>query len=402
LTEANSSTSFQETFSQTGDSQGIQKLLEGTNTGWIILIFLLLGLLLSLTPCVLPMIPILLGHLLGKQRGTKQSFFLSFAYTVGVVSVYTSFGLLAGITGENLSLWLQKPIFLISFALLLVLFALSMFGVFQLKIPNALENKLTAIYAKQPKFRALGAFIMGVLSALMVGPCITPALLGVLLYIAQTHDLWLGGLSLAFLGLGMCLPLLILGTLSAKFSSTLNKLNRFGLLFKGFFGVILLFLALWMVLPLISNRYIPDQIAQWRGIYNSPKESSDLKFIPVKTVEELDDLLKRYKDHPVLLDFYATWCVACIEMEHKTFSDPKVKQALQSVILIRVDVTEHSEADRAFYQRFNIFGPPMILWFDQDGQEMTAHRITGFVGSVGFLDRLSSYLKAREQTPPKE
>jgi thiol:disulfide interchange protein DsbD len=343
------------------------------------------------------MIPILVGHLIGHKQGTKQGFLLSVAYTVGVVCVYTLLGVLAGLTGENLSLWLQKPIFLSLFALLLVFLALSMFGLFQLKLPSALENRLSELYARQPKFHALGAFVMGILSALMVGPCITPALLGVLLHIAQTHDVWVGALSLAFLGLGMCIPLLVLGALSSKLSKVFSsRLNRFSVLFKGIFGVILLCLAFWTILPLVSSRYVPEQLAQWRGIQTQTVEASPLTFIPIKTVEELNQALERHRGHPVLLDFYATWCVACIEMEHKTFTDPAIVEALRSVVLLRVDVTEHSEEDRRFYQRFNIFGPPMILWFDTKGQEMKAFRVTGFMGPAAFSERLNLYLKQHQ------
>lgn len=366
----------------------VDSLLQGGSFGLIVAVFFVIGLLLAFTPCVLPMIPILVGYLLGQHRGTIKGGLISAAYSLGVVLIYTLFGVLAGLTGKNLALWLQKPVFLILFAVLLLLFALSMFGLFHLKLPHRLENRLSQLYDKQPKFRWFGAFMMGCLSALMVGPCITPALLGVLLHIAQTQDVALGASALAAMGFGMCVPLLVLGMLSSQLTPFFRKLNQFSVWFKGLFGVLLLLLAFWTLIPVLPSAVVPKTVAQWRGVDSS---RSALPFKRVHNLESLQRALAEHRGEPVLLDFYATWCTACIEMEHKTFADPAVREALKDVVLLQVDVTAHSEDDRQLYQYFNIFGPPMILWFDSQGDELKSLRVTGFMDAERFLAHVQAY-----------
>jgi thiol:disulfide interchange protein DsbD len=366
----------------------VDSLLKGGSFGLIVAVFFVIGLLLAFTPCVLPMIPILVGYLLGQHRGTIKGGLISVAYSLGVVLIYTLFGVLAGLTGKNLALWLQKPVFLILFAVLLLLFALSMFGLFHLKLPHRFENRLSQLYDKQPKFRWFGAFVMGCLSALMVGPCITPALLGVLLHIAQTQDVSLGASALAAMGFGMCVPLLVLGMLSSQLTPFFRKLNQFSVWFKGFFGVLLLFLAFWTLIPVLPNSIVPKTVAQWRGVESTP---SALPFKRVHNLEALQSALAEHRGQPVLLDFYATWCRACIEMEHKTFADQAVREALKDVVLLQVDVTAHSQGDRQLYQYFNIFGPPMILWFDSQGDELKSLRVTGFMDAQRFLEHVQAY-----------
>ncbi len=407
------------------------------------------GLLLSLTPCVFPMIPILSGIIVGQGEKitTSRSFMLSLAYVLAMAAVYAVVGVIAAVTGANLQAAFQNPWVLIAFAGLFVALALSLFGFYELQMPTAIQNRLTNVSNKQKSGSLTGAAVMGVLSALIVGPCVTAPLMGALVYISQTGDGLLGGLALFVMGLGMGVPLLLLG-LSA--GSLLPKAGVWMDAVKAVFGVMMLGVAIWFlerVLPspvtmflwaallILSGVYMGafhgygkvghKLMPLWKGlglilivwgvliligmaagngnplqplkglgggsVAGAPASGAGVKqeglpFRPIKGVAELDRVLDeaRAQNKMVMLDFSAEWCITCKELEAFTFTDPGVHEALKDVILIRADVTANDEQDKALLKRFGIIGPPAILFFTPDGKEQRGYRVVGFMNAEDF------------------
>lgn len=421
--------------------------LAGGSLWKIALAFLAFGLLLSFTPCVLPMVPILSSIIVGEGDVTRRrSFLMALAYCLGMALVYTSLGVAAGLAGEGLAGALQKPWVLVMFALLLVLLSLSMFDVYQLQLPVSLQSKLGKASGGLKRGRFVGVFFMGALSALIVGPCVAAPLAGTLVYISQTRDVLLGGLALFSMAMGMSVPLLLVG-LSA--GSLLPKAGAWMIGVKYVFGLLLIAVAIWMVSPIlpasavmlfwgafallcsvflglfdassakptIANRFgktfglvlfviglleivgaaaggtnVLEPLSQLQGASSARSgEEKSVGFTRIRTVAELDQALLSAKK-PVMLDFYADWCVACKEMDRFTFHDPKVIEQLGNLTLLQVNVTANSEDDRVLMKRFGLFGPPGMIFFDAKGNEIADSRIVGVLEASAFFDHLNKFV----------
>ena len=415
-----------------GEVGRIQSSLASGKLSLILPLFFLLGLGLSLTPCVLPMVPILSFIIVGEgaQTSRQRGFILSLSYALGMAFVYTALGIAAGLLGEGLAAALQKPWLLTSFALLIAFMSLAMFDVYQLQMPASLQLLLTKMSERQKGGKLLGVFIMGALSALIVGPCVAAPVAGALVYISQTRNVIIGGSALFVMALGMSVPLLLLG-LSA--GTLLPRAGQWMKVVKPLFGVVMLALALWMVASLIPSwvlmagwgllaiaygifillsghlgwfpklfgvLFVLLGAVQWIGIATGSdnpfapwenlrdKRAHKTEFKKIKTVEELDQALASAGGKAVMLDFYADWCVSCIEMEKLTFTEPAVKQVMDQMLLLQADVTANDADDKALLKRFGLFGPPGIIFFDRDGQEILQARVIGFKTSDIFLQRL--------------
>lgn len=331
--------------------------------------FLLFGLLLAFTPCVLPMIPILSGIIAGEGGGVGKlrALALSLAYVLGMALAYALAGLGAAFSGSQLAAALQNAWVLGTFALVFVVLALSMFGLYELRLPGFIHQRLDQAQQRFPGGRVASVAGMGALSAVIVSPCVAAPLAGALLYIAQTRDVALGGAALFAMALGMGAPLVVVGisegALLPKSGPWLNRV-------KYFFGVLLLAVAAWIVSPLLLSG------------------KGDTKFVRVDSVAELDARLAT-PGKPVMLDFYADWCVSCKEMEAFTFGEPRVKAQLDRMLLLQVDVTANTAEHKALLRRFSLFGPPGIIFFDAQGREIKGLRVIGYQDAERFLKTLS-------------
>ena len=404
-------------------------------------IFFGAGILLTFTPCVLPMIPILSGIIVGENRAVAKAhaFALSVTYVLGMAVTYTVIGVVAALSGAFISAALQNPWVLAAFATIFVVLALSMFGFYDLQLPSALHAKAHAASAKLRGGELGAVALMGMLSAAIVSPCVAAPLAGALLYIGQTRDALLGGAALFSLALGMGVPLVVVGTTEG---ALLPKSARAMVAVKKFFGWALLAVAIWIVSPIIppaaqmlawaalliigavylhaldplphdapgfarlakgvgvialvagaalvigalSGARDPLQpLAGWR---TGSAPVPEVRFERVRSLGELDARLKT-ADRPVMLDFYADWCVSCKEMERFTFADDKVRAQLGNMLLLQADVTANSPADQALLKRFRLFGPPGIIFLDASGREIPGLRVIGFQPPDRFLETLA-------------
>ena len=361
-----------------------------TGNLWLVIAgFFVAGLLLSFTPCVLPMIPILSSIIVGSQAKQAQpsklhAFGLSVAYVLGMALSYTLAGIAAGLSGSLISQSLQSPWILALTALVFVVLAFSMFGFYELKLPSAFENKILGFSQKLKGGEWLGVFIMGVISALIVSPCVAAPLAGALIYIGQTHNVLLGGVGLFALALGMGVPLLLIG---ASAGSLLPKAGGWMTVVRNLFGVVMLAVAAYIVWPVLPNA-ITQPINNALGL----QAALHLPFQRVKSVAELDAAIKNANGKTVMLDFYADWCTSCKEMEKLTFSDEKVKTALKNSVLLQADVTANNADDQALLKRFNLFGPPGIIFFDKTGAEQKT-RVIGYKNAEDFMQILNSVIQ---------
>lgn len=410
--------------------------------------FFSFGLLLTFTPCVLPMIPILSGIIVGQRHrlGGGRAFLLSLVFVLAMAATYTAAGVLAGLFGANLQAAFQDPWVLTIFAAVFVALALSMFGFYDLQMPASWQSRLTNISNRQRGGTYLGAAVMGLLSALIVGPCVAPPLMGALIYIGQTGDAVLGGSALFALSMGMGAPLLVLGASAGRL---LPKAGPWMDSIKAVFGVLLLGVAvyllerivpatvamlLWGVLLVVSAVYLgafqsvsggwhrlwkglglvlftygalmligaaaggKDTLQPLRGVIGASANTHavGLQFVRIKTEQELERQVAAAAamGQPTMLDFYADWCVSCKEMEKYTFSDPDVVEALQDTRLLQADVTRHDQEDRVLLRRFGLIGPPAILFFGPDGDERSGYRIVGFLDAEEFRAHAVAALRA--------
>ena len=432
----------------------IANLLAQANKFYTIMMFFGLGLLLSFTPCVFPMIPILSGIIVGQGERvtTYKAFLMSMSYVLAMAITYAIIGVLTGLLGENLQAIFQQSWVIIAFALVFVALALSMFGCYELQMPAVLQTHFTILSNRQAGGTLMGVAIMGVLSALIVGPCVAAPLMGALIYIGQTGDALLGGLSLFSMSFGMGIPLIIVGISAGHW---LPKAGEWMEIIRAIFGVMLLAIAIWMlerVIPpaitmlltasllIIAGVYmgaldsikigVSGWLRLWKGLgiillvygillligvasgstqllqplqplrlnqtsVGNPKETTPTAFKPIKGLAGLTTELSTATQQrkPVMLDFYADWCISCKEMEHFTFADPQVQQLLSHFVLLRADVTPNDEQDKTLYKNFGIYGPPAILFFDSHGQEQRAYRIVGFVSAKQFHQHLQQLLQ---------
>jgi thiol:disulfide interchange protein DsbD len=435
------------------DSSLAQRTLQSGSLWRIGLAFLVFGLLLSFTPCVLPMVPILSSIIVGEGNVSRgRGFMLALSYCLGMAMIYTLLGVAAGLAGEGLAGALQKPWVLLTFGALLVGLALSMFDVYQLQLPGGLQSRLSQTSGSFSGGKFLGVFVMGALSALIVGPCVAGPLAGALLYISQTRNVMTGAWALFSMAVGMSVPLLLTG-ISA--GSLLPRAGAWMNHVKKLFGLLLIAVAIWMVSPVFpvtvmmaawgafailcavflhvfdpipagarlrlyfakalgitfmlvgmfeligaasNGKDALQPLAHLRVSENSgaqlaagdAKNHSDNKFTRIQSVAELEATLAK-ADAPVLLDFYADWCVSCKEMERFTFSEPKVSAQLKQLRLLQVDVTANSDMQKALMKRFSLFGPPGIILFDRNGKEVPDSRIIGYLEPERFIAHLSRH-----------
>jgi thiol:disulfide interchange protein DsbD len=338
-------------------------------SGWLVLAsFLGFGLLLAFTPCVLPMIPILSGIIAGEGATVtkKRALALSSSYVLGMAVAYAAAGVAAAYSGALLAASLQNAWVIGAFALVFVLLALSMFGVYELQLPGFLRQPLAAAQHRLRGGKLASVAGMGVLSAVIMSPCVAAPLAGALLYISQTRDVALGGTALFAMALGMGLPLLAIGVSGG---ALLPRAGRWMNAVKKFFGVLLLAVAAWIAAPLLLEG------------------KGQTRFERVASVAELDARLAA-PGRLVMLDFYADWCVSCKEMEAFTFSDARVKAKFERMLLLQADVTANSAEDKALLKRFSLFGPPGIVFFDAQGRELRGLRVIGYQNAERFLKTL--------------
>lgn len=416
-------------------------------------VFLVLGLLLAFTPCVLPMIPILSSIVLGGATQARPSrgrgLALAATYVLGMSVVYTALGVAAGLSGAGLAAWLQTPWILTLFAILLTVLALAMFDVFTFQMPSGVQAKLSERSSRVPGGRYTGALLMGALSALIVGPCVAAPLAGALLYISQTGDVVLGGSALFAMAWGMGVPLLIVG---ASSGALLPKAGPWMDGVKRLFGMLLLATAWWMLIPVVPTwvqmsgwaflavvsavmlrafdalpagagaarmfgkglglllalaaaawllgaasggrdvlQPLSHLAARGDASVGTAVTKGELQFTRVRNNAELDALLAQ-STKPVMLDFYADWCVSCREMERFTFTDPGVAQRMSGMLLVQADVTANNADDRALLKRFRLFGPPGIMFFEPGGKELPDARVVGFQDAKRFTESLDKVL----------
>ena len=331
--------------------------------------FLVFGLLLTFTPCVLPMIPILSGIIAGEGAALskRRALALSLAYVLGMAIAYAAAGVAAAYSGSLLAAALQNAWVLGAFALVFVALALSMFGLYELQLPGFLHQRLDATQRRLPGGRIASVAGMGALSAVIVSPCVAAPLAGALLYIAQTRDVALGGAALFAMALGMGVPLVVVGLSEG---ALLPRSGPWLVRVKQLFGVLLLAVAVYIVSPLFLSG------------------KGETKFVRVDSIAELEVKLAA-PGKPVLLDYYADWCVSCKEMEAYTFSDARVKAELEGMLLLQVDVTANTAEHKALLKRYSLFGPPGIIFFDAQGREIKGLRVIGYQNADRFLKTLA-------------
>jgi len=404
-------------------------------------LFFVLGILLAFTPCILPMIPILSGLIVGSGAGPRRAFGLSLVYVLAMAVAYAVFGVIAGYFGANLQAALQMPVVLLPFAAIFVALALASFGLFELQVPTSWQTRLGAIGSRRGGLA--GAALMGFFAALIAGPCLAPPLVGALLYISSSGDFLLGGAALFVLGLGMGLPLILMGTFGARF---VPRAGAWMQQIRIFFGVVLLGVALWLVsrildpvtalagwglLTLAYGAYLSSRITESTALLafkravvfvlffyagcagvgvlagngrptqplavlaqsgSSPTQSASTEavFTQVEDYDQLQAALQAAAkaDRPAVVDFYADWCVECVQMERTVFANNDVRNALDDVAALQIDITDYDATDRALLRKLDVFGPPTMLFYRPDGEEAADHRIIGKVDAAGFIRRL--------------
>lgn len=348
--------------------------------------FFILGLAMALTPCVLPMLPIMSSVIFGSKTNRHRdiskfrSSVLALSYVFGMAIMYSVAGMITAALGANIQAWLQNPWVLSVFALMLLALAASLFGFYELRLPQSIHNKIDRIAGKQEGGSVIGAFMLGAISTLIASPCVTAPLAGVLAFIAQTGSIPMGGILLFVMALGMGLPLMLLA-IGAK--GIIPKAGAWMTVVQKLFGVMLVALAVWVAMPIFTS----SKTSSNEAIHQL---ESGLVFQRVTNSAQLDALLNqaKQKGQPVLLDFYADWCVTCKEMELLTFSNEKVKAALSTYQLIQVDVTKNTVEHQRILKQYALFGPPAILFFDANGDEKISRRVIGFMKAERFLERL--------------
>lgn len=408
------------------------------NSKYAVFGFFLLGLGLAFTPCVLPMLPLLSAIVIGQNQRPNmwRAFALSFVYVQGMALTYTLLGLIVAAIGLPFQVALQHPYVMIGLSIIFVLLALSMFGVFTLQLPSALQTKLSLLSQQQKAGAFGGVFLMGMIAGLVASPCTSAPLSGALLYVAQSGDLFTGAITLYLLALGMGVPLILITLFGNKilpksgmWMETVKKLFGFvmlalpvflisrilpdewtprlwAMLDTAFFiwfafqmpknGTGWVFRILFLVAAMISVK--PLQTWVW-GESQAPsavenKAISHIEFKRVKSEAELQQVLAENNKPLVMLDLYADWCVACKEFEKETFTDPSVQKAFSDMLLLQVDMTKNSEENRALMTKYKVLGLPTILFFNRDGKEIDGSRINGFMPPVEFLQWIDKISKA--------
>ncbi len=421
-------------------TDAIASTISSGNIFVILVTFFGFGLLLALTPCVFPMIPIISGLIIaqGKNITTRKALALSVVYVLAMAVAYTVAGVLAGLFGGNLQVALQTPWVIFSFSAIFVALAMSMFGFYELKLPDSIVNRVSSANHSSGY---IGVAIMGFLSALIVGPCVAAPLAGALVYIGQTGDALLGGMALFAMSIGMGIPLIIVGVSAGKF---MPKPGAWMTMVNALFGVMMLGVAVWMLEKVVDS-YVTMMLysilgigfSLYLGIFEKEghivkrtlssilfiysvsllvgtlggstsmskplsfletkviSSSSEIntnhkKFIKISSITELDALLAQNRGKKIMLDFYADWCVSCKEFEEITFKDSIVKDNMQDFVLIQADLTLNSKNEKELSKKYGVFGPPVILFFDESSKLLEAKRVVGFMEPVQFSTHLKT------------
>ena len=428
------------------DQYGVQMLLADEHRGLLLLIFLGLGVLMAFTPCVLPMLPILTGIIAGQKHSAsmRKSFLLSVCYVIGMAVTYALAGMLAAYAGGSLQVMLQTPWVIIASSLIFVMLAFSLFEFYDLPISRRWQNTVTSWSGRHEGGTFVGVFFMGILSTLVVSPCVTAPLVGVLLYIGRTGDMMLGGSALFVMGLGMGIPLILLGMSAGRW---LPKSGPWMTAVSKSFGILMLGMAIWLlgrILPssvmvmlwglylvgialffslyltriigrhkmnhtlgfisglvgvcmILSTFGMPALLNHWTGGLGTAATTLNASdFAVVRDQSELARQLAVAKaaGQPVLVDFYADWCTSCVVMDNEVFARNNVQTALQPFKLVRVDLSQNSAADQALLHEYNVIAPPTVLFFSAAGQEVNSRRIVGEVNANEFLNRINLFMSA--------
>ena len=417
---------------------------------WSFLAFMGFGILLAFTPCILPMIPILAGVIAGAKADTRQAFFLSLTYVLAMALTYALLGVAIGLTGANFQASMQNPWVISGFVLILIALALSMFGIYEFRLPTVLHNRLHQVGQKfEGGGSYLGAGVMGLLGALVASPCVSPPLVGALIHIADTGSATRGAISLFAMGLGLGLPLLGFGAFEGRF---VPHSGPWMVRVKALFGVLLLALSIWMLDRIVPgqvtlaltgflllmlgaalrafdsqtpNARMPARLGKAVGLalfiygtillvgavtggdslrrpwqqFASTLDSTELtpEFRPIKSREDLDRELVAARGRPVLLDFYADWCVTCHELDAFTFSERDVQDRMRHFVLLRADITNNDAEDKRLLDFLGLFGPPAILFYDADGAELQAFRTVSYIPAKRFANELDEILSIVRQ-----
>jgi len=428
------------------NQNGVKEILASQNMGMLLLIFAGLGLLLAFTPCVMPMIPILTSIIIGHKQpvSTRKAFLLSSIYVLSSSLTYAAAGVLAAYMGSSLQAWLQQPWIIAIVSGLFVLLSLSLFGVYDLRLPNRWQNRITAISRKQEGGTYIGVFIMGMVSTLIVSPCVTAPLVGVLMYIAESGNMALGAGALFVMGIGMGIPLIVIGMTAGKW---LPKRGPWMTGVQQIFGLLMLGMAMWLLSRVYSLSVIIVfcavlfvAAAIYFGVYRTRFEGRHTlnrvmgaisgiagvlllitvsvpslmnttvnaftttqlavveanKFTIVRNMEELNKQLSlaQSSGKPVILDFYADWCESCVVMDKNVFSVPEVLNSLSHFVLLRADLSQNSAADADLLKNYDVIAPPTVLFFNDHGQEVNSHRIVGELNANEFLSRINTFITA--------
>ena len=376
-------------WSERDDIGSIKSYLENADLAYLLLGFFLLGVALAFTPCVLPMLPILSSIVLDKQGDLPiskvRSAYLALAYILGMALLYALAGILTAALGSGVQRVLQSPIALVVFSGLLLFLAGSLFGFYELRMPQAWQNKVDQMAGRQKGGSVFGAFALGAISTLVASPCITAPLASVLGFVAQTGSMVLGGALLFVMALGMGLPLLLIA-LGAR--SVIPSAGAWMVWLQRALGVMLVLLAIWIVWPAFSMLH--GEADPQKGSRLEKSIAPNLVFQVVRSPEELQSILQKAQENKksVLLDFYADWCISCKEMEAITFTNPEVAKEMSRFVLVQADVTVNNSSTQALLKQYGLFGPPAILLFNGLGDEQKGLRVVGFMPPGRFSQRL--------------
>lgn len=424
------------------ESDSIADTIKEGSTALVLLTFLGFGLLLALTPCTFPMIPIISGIIISQGEGitTKKAFMLSLVYVLAMAVAYTIAGVLAGLFGSNLQAALQTPWVIYTFSGIFVALALSMFGFYELKLPDKFVEKVSSNHHTNRNGYA-GVAIMGFLSALIVGPCVAAPLAGALVYIGQTGDALLGGAALFAMSIGMGLPLILVGVSAGKF---MPRPGAWMTMVSAIFGVMMLLVAIWMLERVVDGyiimllyaivgigfavyfgafskdvhlfrkssaiivliysvslfigvlggsnsmtkplEFLKPQVCETSAV----EKSSHPQFQKISSIKELDEVLAQNRGKKIMLDFSAEWCAVCKELDKKTFSDEAVKAKMEEFVLIQADITQNNQEQKELSKKYGVFGPPVLIFFDKELNVIKSKTIVGFIEADKFLEHLSS------------
>ena len=375
------------------DVNAIGQFLQSTSTAYLFLAFFVLGLALAFTPCVLPMLPILSSVIFGVQDGKAiskgRASVLALAYVMGMALMYALAGVLMAALGGSVQRALQSPLALAAFAVLLLILSGSLFGLYDLRLPQSWHQHIDRLAGRQKGGSVFGAFALGGISTLVASPCITAPLAGVLTFVAQTGSISLGASLLFVMALGMGLPLLLI---AVEARILIPSTGIWMVWLQRTLGVLLVATAAWIASPLIQQNEVKSaKTINGQRVH----QVGNVSFIVIHSLPELNAQLSKAKQENkfVMLDFYADWCISCKEMEVNTFANPQVSEQLKELVLVQADVTANSPESQALLKRFGLYGPPGILFFNTDSQEQKDQRVIGYMSPQRFTERLKQVVK---------